>query len=118
LIAPLLRGASFAYRTDDRVVGGKEDPAFLGHLAIVHPDSEFTSPAFYKFGVDSERIFDSGRRTGGPGSIRSSDLTETNSHVTHSPILSLNAIKEPLKPPPVFRDSIPSIALQWKLDES
>ncbi|MEO8574733.1 MAG: hypothetical protein ABI481_12250 [Pyrinomonadaceae bacterium] len=69
---------------DDDFVGGKADPAFFGDSLVADPDGEFAAAAFDQFDVNTERIFDSGRRTGGPWSIRSSDLTETNHYFIHN----------------------------------
>jgi len=65
-------------------VVGKEDPAFLRDFFIADPDSEFTAASFDQLDIDSEFIFDGGRRTGGPWSIRPSDFTETNTYVSHN----------------------------------
>jgi hypothetical protein len=69
---------------DDGVVVGKKDPAFFGDFCVADPHTEFAAASFDQFYVDPEFIFDGGRRTGGPGSIRRSDFTETNAHVVHN----------------------------------
>jgi hypothetical protein len=56
---------------------------------VSDPDGEFAAAAFDQLDVDSESLFDGGRRTGGTWPVGRSDLAETNSYFTHGWIIQL-----------------------------